>query len=82
MAEMEKYKICFGGQTKPIPFPNQNALVDWIYKKIREGKKPLGRIESIKLNGRVVAARTVLHIWRMVEQQQVRGKNTQAPTSC
>jgi hypothetical protein len=80
MAEIEKYKICFGGHTKPITFPTQGVLADWIYdkmcEKIPRKLRPLERITSIKrTNGTDVAPQTTLHIWRLVERRRDREKN-------
>jgi hypothetical protein len=70
MAEIEKYQVCFKGHQKAKSFATQDALVAWIYDQMCEQIplkiRPLERIKSIKLGGNVVAARTVLHIWRMV----------------
>jgi hypothetical protein len=85
MTEFEKYQVCFGGHHKPKPFATQDALADWIYEKLSQERKPneirlLDRIESVKFNGRVVASKTLLGIWRAVERRRDQAKNTQTPT--
>jgi hypothetical protein len=84
-ASKNLYQICFGAHQKQ-DFATQDALVAWIYDQMCEQvphkTRPLDRIESIKLGGKVVAARTVLHIWRMVERRRDQEKNKQAPSSC
>jgi hypothetical protein len=80
-ASKNQYQISFGAHKKPKDFATPDALVAWIYDQMCEQVphkiRPLDHIESIKLGGKVVAARTVLHIWRLVERRRDQVEKTQ-----